>query len=70
MALPKSRINKHSETKQKEEIRQRMQTLKPQTELGRKMIEQSLKVLDSETPLLTIDEINRALERNYQALNS
>lgn len=65
MAVAKNRIRKNSDAKQKEEIRQRMQALKPQTELGRKMIEQSLKVLDSETPLLTVDEINRALEREY-----
>ncbi len=65
MAVPKNRIRKPASAEQKEVIRRRLRALKPQTELGRKMIEQSLKVLDSETPLLTVDEINRALEREY-----
>jgi hypothetical protein len=55
------RINPGTDARTKAEIRVSLKAMVPRTELGRKMINASLKVLDSETPLLTIDEINQKL---------
>lgn len=59
------KMNPKADVRSKAEIRASLKAMVPQTELGRKMINASLKVLDGPTPLLTIDEINQKLGSGY-----
>ena len=69
MSLPneKSRSPIINELKEKEEIRAGIARLKVATTSarGRKLLELSARILDTEAPLLELDEINASLGREY-----
>ena len=69
MSLPneKSRSPIINELKEKEEIRAGIARLKVATTSarGRKLLELSARILETEAPLLELDEINASLGREY-----
>ena len=69
MSLPneKTRSPIINELKEKEEIRAGIARLKVATTSarGRKLLELSARILETEAPLLELDEINASLGREY-----